>query len=197
MSSDQSAAVEACENGWRPVPEYTEYRGKALPYLAIHHPSYFFFCRRYYCRWGLGRIGETTAKARTILVAEGKVVVYRFHRNLRTLDSVGLVDREDAQEYEQGLVQCLVRPYLDLSIIKHVSEDKASRFAADEVLKNAFRRIVCGDPGYRLTEKRCQRFFDNDSNFAARPGTQSGGLLYRHPSWERATIPGCEGYLRL
>lgn len=159
---------------WRPTPDDKLHGGYTLPFIALHWPSYLYFCRKYFNRWGQPRGIEVAAKARTILVPDGYRVAYRFDV-FRRLERVWLVDDALAQPDDE----LIVLPHLDLSIVELCANDRRIRAEADQKLVRAVKRIVYGDPDSRLTEQRCQAFFDDDEKFAARRTKKSGTFEYR------------------
>lgn len=175
--------MEAELRGWDIVPEDKRHGGRSLPLALVRDPNWWFFClqKGHFRRWHVARIDELLAKARSILVGDDRVVVYVFDPFMGGIEAVRRV-REDKVPHHSSVI---VKPYFDFGMIQEVPNDETLRKAANRILLRGFKKIVMGDPDWRLTEKRIQSFFADGRNFAARRKARDGFIKVRVPVlWE-------------
>jgi hypothetical protein len=148
---------------WTVVP-FGKHKGKTLPQIVLVDPDWFFWAIEEqvfnYPAQLKSEAKEISRKARRIKVAAKTRVEYAIHPHARKLADVSVVPASTPRH--DGSSPTYVEDVLDLSMARQIaSYDKLG----GQIIVRALKFHVFGDENARLTRKRCEGFFDNDSNF--------------------------------
>ena len=142
----------------------TKYKGKTLPQVIFHDPDYFFWGYEHEVFTGVlkGEAEDIYYKARHIKVPQRKnerlVVKYYIHRPTRKFETIELIPASSVVCHGQDFTMDVI----DLSVPRQISTyDKCG--SKNMILKT--KAIVFKNPGYKMTKKRCEDFFDDVSHF--------------------------------
>jgi len=145
---------------------FGKHEGLTLPQVLFKDPDWFFWS----VNKGVFKKSNARIKAEVKEVYEkathvkipyaGMKVEYIFNYANGILETVRLVP--DNYDGYVGGHSFIIRTYLDFSIARSFkSYDKLG----NKILVRACKRILFGTPSARLTKKRCEEFFNNDTNF--------------------------------
>jgi len=152
---------------WTPL-NFGKYKGKTLPWIVFHDPDWFYWA----CE-------EDIFKDKRTLKKEARVVNKRSR-------SIKIPQTESGrQEVSYGFSSKIGR-YVDLEIVpvsrpKYTGSTEVFRLSVIDlsmprdnrdydklgyrIFLKSVKFILFGDSEYRMTEKRCGRFFNKKSNF--------------------------------
>jgi hypothetical protein len=146
------------------VVSFGKHKGKTLPQIVLVDPDWFFWAveEQVFNRSAqlTSEAKEISRKARRIKVVAKTRVEYAIHPHARKLADVSVVPASTPRH--EGSSVTHVADFLDLSTARQVAPyDKLG----GHIIVRALKFHVFGDENARLTRKRCEGFFDNDSNF--------------------------------
>jgi len=152
---------------WIPLA-FGKYNGKTLPQILFIDPDWFFWAmsEKVFNNKGAltAQAKEIDIKARNIRVpvqdGEDRVVEYLIHRPTMKFGDMRLVPRN--QPIHEGASPACRSEVIDLSFPReHASYDKRGY----QLILSCVKHYLFGDSNHRMTRKRCEHFFDDDSNF--------------------------------
>jgi hypothetical protein len=146
------------------VVNFGKHKGKTLPQIVLTDPDWFF--------WAVekqtfdkstqlkAQANEIRHKATSIRIPSGSRVEYAIHPSARRLAGVSLVSTSTPQH--DGSSPTHTGDALDLSMARKIAPyDKLG----GKIILRAVKFHVFGGKNIRLTRERCERFFDEDTNF--------------------------------
>jgi hypothetical protein len=144
---------------------FGKHKGKTLPQIVLTDPDWFFWAieEHVFNRSAhlTSEAKEISRKARRIKVAAKTRVEYAIHPHARKLADVSVVPASTPRH--EGSSPTYVEDVLDLSMARKISSyDKLG----GQIIVRALKFHVFGNENVRLTRQRCERFFNDDSNFA-------------------------------
>jgi len=144
------------------VLTFGKHAGKTLPQVVVADPDWFYNAIEKIFFEGKGKIfdeaQEVYHKSKRIRIPQnngGKKVEYAYYK--RKYDSMEIVPRD--KPYHMGTV---TKDYIDLSAAR---EGKNYDKKGCKMLVADFKQIIFGNKSYKMTQKRCEEFFENDDNF--------------------------------
>jgi hypothetical protein len=144
----------------------TKHKGKTLPQVVFDDPDYFFWAYEHKVFRGELSIQaeEVYKKARHIKVpqrGEGKqVVLYLTHHPAGKFATMELVKDPGLPCDGQGFMLDVI----DLSVPRQISA--YDKVGSKHIISKT-KVIFFGDPHYKMTKRRCESFFEDESNFAS------------------------------
>jgi len=145
---------------------FGKHRGRTLPQVLFNDPNYFFWLcqQRELCSGSLGREArELFRKARSIKVPGNgeRVVEYYIHRPTGKFARFELVPYSRPEHC--GSSPTFRSPVIDLSVPRQY--DDWDKLGYKNFLLH-MKAYLFGDPYFRMTKRRCEEFFEEDSNFS-------------------------------
>ena len=153
---------------WATV-DFGQHEGKTLPQIVLSDPDWFFWAveERVFDDKPLLRkqAREIYRKARTIKIpgkdpAKWKIE-YVIDPMVNKFSDFDVVEKN--RPTHTGSSATFREDYLDLSTPRRISE--YDKLGCQSIIKG-LKYYVFGDSEIRLTKKRCEEFFSDDSNFA-------------------------------
>lgn len=152
--------------GWTKV-NFGKYGGKTLPQIVLKDPDWFFWAISKDVFKGSLQIEakEVNRKARSILIPKNDSgdmeVEYVLHPSTKKFSGLEIVP--ESQALHEGSSFATRKKVVDMGFARDfASYDKLG----GGILIDEIKRHIFGDVNYRLTKKRCEDFFSDDSNFA-------------------------------
>lgn len=152
---------------WTPL-DFGKYKGKTLPQVLFSDPEWFFWA----CAQGVfksrpkhrDQASALLAKAKSIKVpqtgTEKIVAEYVFHPLVKKFAGFDLVP--DSQDHHVGSSPTRRLDYIDLSIPYNTATyDKLG----GKLMIQSLKRHLLGGEEVRMTRKRCEEFFNDNSRF--------------------------------
>lgn len=152
---------------WTPL-NFGKHKGKTLPWVVFHDPDWFYWA----CEDGIFEDKGTLKKEARVVYKRSRSIKIPQTKSERQVAEYGFNDRKerfvnleivpDSRPPHAGSTQVFRLPVIDLSVPRDArSYDKLGY----RILLKAVKFILFRDPEYRMTEKRCGRFFNKKSNF--------------------------------
>jgi hypothetical protein len=147
------------------VVDFGKYEGKTLPQIVLIDPDWFFWAVEEHIFNKSDELkaeaNEIRRKATNIKIPSGSRVEYAIHPSAGELASVSVVPASTPQHH--GSSPTLVAEVLDLSMARKIAPyDKLG----GGIIVAAVKFHVLDGRKTRLTRERCERFFNDDTNFA-------------------------------
>ena len=152
---------------WAEVP-FKKYKGKTLPQVVLLDPDWFFWAMEasllQKSRMLRAEAEEIDRKARNVRIpmADGEDLMaeYVMDRNVGKFCDLKIIPRD--QPLHKGSSPTQRKDVIDLSFPRQIaSYDKLGC----RLLLKSVKYHVFGDSNTRLTKKKCEEFFSDDSNF--------------------------------
>jgi hypothetical protein len=151
------------------VVNFGKHEGKTLPQIVLTDPDWFFWAVENQAFNRLPQLkkeaNDIRRKAKRIRVTgpKGSQAKVEYDIDPRTAKLAGVSVIPSSQPQHQGSTPTHVEDFFDLSMAQQISPyDKLGGKIIVRVLKHR----VFGDENARLTRRRCENFFDDDSSFA-------------------------------
>jgi len=150
------------------VVNFGKYKGKTLPQIVFSDPDWFFWAYENNVFKGKGSVEseamEVYKNARSIRIpnnAAGNLEAeYVIHPSVGKFAGMDIV--QTTQPVHQGSSPAFRRKVIDLGISRDIGEyDKLG----GKTLIAAAKSALFGSRSARMTQKRCEDFFDDPSNF--------------------------------
>lgn len=155
-------------DGRWPILDFGQHEGTSLPRVLFEDPDWFF--------WAIEEgvfddkpkyrdaAQELKEKAKNIKPPDDDyddpVVEYTIHPSVHRLGGVDVVER--SHPVHRGSSPTTRKDVFDLSMPRRY-DDYEKKGA--KILISGMKHELFGDSSYRMTEKRCEEFFGDDSNF--------------------------------
>lgn len=148
---------------------FGKHEGKTLPQVVFTDPDWFFWA----CEEGVfaGRIGlqdeaaEIKRKATSIKIPqsgpEQLIAEYGIHPGVGRFCNVEVVPQ--SRPHHEGSTVTTRSPVFDMSFPRRIAHYDKMGY---RMFVSSLKFHLFGDENCRMTKKRCEDFFDNDSNFA-------------------------------
>lgn len=148
---------------------FGKHAGKSLPQIVLSDPDWFFWAidKGVLSKRG-GQLAreaeEVERKACAVRIPRREsqriVAEYVIHPGVNKFGGLNLVPED--QPRHEGASPTFRKPIIDLSVVRSIAEyDKMG----GKLLLSAFKFHIFGNEGARMTRKRAEAFFDDDSNF--------------------------------
>lgn len=144
---------------------FGQYKGKTLPQIIWNDPDYFFWAidKKVFSNRGIlnTQAENLYRKARNIKIPAGFIVEYVIHPSSDKFSHFEIIPED--RPHHQGSSGTLRKSFIDISVPRMFAPyDKLGC----KHLIICLKRFVFGDGPVRLTQKRCEAFFEDESNFA-------------------------------
>jgi hypothetical protein len=152
---------------WTRLP-FGKHRGKTLPQVLLTDPDWFYWAAvQNTIFWGplAQEAADLAAKAARLKIPKRNrkkwAVEYVFDRDGR-FERWDIVKADSWMHRGSGY-----RERSDCLDLFTVAERKTYDKGGNKKLIRGFRRLYFGSASARMTERRCEAFFDNDDNFVS------------------------------
>ncbi len=142
---------------------FGKYRGMSLPQIIFNDTDYFFWlCENnaFPSERLAAEAKEINHKARTIKIPSSYLNMKVQYTILNGFEHMTLVPVE--QPNHTGSSRVIFRDCFDMSMARKFG---AYAKKSNEILVQGIKRFLFGSENTRMTKKRCEQFFDDDSNF--------------------------------
>ena len=148
---------------------FGKHKGRTLPWVVFADPDWFFWAHK---KGALeGALAEEAKEiyrkacairvpSRTALGEQEVEVEYYIHEPTGKFATFKIVPA--SRPLHQGASPAFRRKVIDLSVPRRIAPyDKLG----GSLMISELKSYLFGSSSYRMTERRCQKFFENDSNF--------------------------------
>lgn len=155
---------------WTPLPySFKRHRGKTIPQIAFCDPGYVcWLVKRNDLSGPIAQeIQEVYRKMqglriRPLASTETYVVEYFAYWEDGKFAKAEVIPQIQGQH--EGGSRTIIKPVWDLLVPYHMAGCRRHQWGNERLLR-AVKKNLFGDSNYRMTSKRAQQFFADDSNF--------------------------------
>jgi len=141
-----------------------KYKGQTLPQAMFSDPDWFYWgIEKKIFKWNLAEEARSIyRKSRSIKIPNSSTIPLQAEYCTYEGKFVGLEIVPASQPIHRGGCHCFRHDVIDMKIVRNMCPYHKIGY---RLLISNIKWIIFGDNNFRMTKKRCEEFFENDSNF--------------------------------